>query len=301
MKKIMVVALAGLMMISVTACRKGGQKEATEKEKPSFKIGAIPDQNASELNRNMGEMAEYLSEATGIKVEFIPSVEYAALVTGFERGEIKMAWFGGLTGVQARAVAPGSEAIVQRPMDAKFKSVFITQKDLDVKKLEDLKGKTFTFGSESSTSGSLMPRHFMEEAGIDPEKDLNGAPNYSGNHDKTIALVQSGAFETGALNISVWEKAIKENKVDLNKVDVFYTTPEYFDYNWTINNDENIDEVYGAGTKENIKKALLSMSVDKGGSQAEVLKFFQTDVFVESKNDNYKAIEEVAKKLGMVK
>jgi phosphonate transport system substrate-binding protein len=301
MKKIMIVVLAGLMMISVTACGKGGQKEATEKEKPSFKIGAIPDQNASELNRNMGEMAKYLSEATGIKVEFVPSVEYAALVTGFERGEIKMAWFGGLTGVQARAVAPGSEAIVQRPMDAKFKSVFITQNDLDVKKLEDIKGKTFTFGSESSTSGSLMPRHFMAEAGIDPEKDLNGAPNYSGNHDKTIALVQSGAFETGALNISVWEKAIKENKVDLNKVKVFYTTPEYFDYNWTINNDENIDKVYGAGTKEKIKKALLSMSVDKGGSQAEVLKFFQTDVFVESKNENYKAIEEVAKKLGMIK
>jgi phosphonate transport system substrate-binding protein len=301
MKKIIITAIAGLMMISVTACGKGGQAATTEKEIPSFKIGAIPDQDASELNRNMGEMAKYLSQATGIKVEFVPSVEYAALVTGFERGEIKMAWFGGLTGVQARAVAPGSEAIAQRPIDAKFKSVFIAQKGLDVKKLEDLKGKTFTFGSESSTSGSLMPRHFMTEAGIDPEKDLSGSPNYSGNHDKTIALVQSGAFQTGALNISVWEKAIKEKTVDLTKVKVFYTTPEYFDYNWTINNDENIDEIYGAGTKEKVKQALISMSVDKGGSEAEVLKFFQTDKFIESKNENYKDIEEVGKKLGMVK
>ena len=301
MKKIMAVALAGLMMISVTACGKSGQVDTVEKEKPIFKIGAIPDQNAAELNRNMGEMAKYLSEATGIKVEFVPSVEYAALVTGFERGEVKMAWFGGLTGVQARAVATGSEAIAQRPRDAKFKSVFIAQKNLEVAKLEDLKGKTFTFGSESSTSGSLMPRHFLTEAGIDPEKDFNGAPNYSGNHDKTIALVQSGAFQTGALNISVWEKSLKENKVDLTKVKAFYTTPEYFDYNWTINNDENIDKIYGAGTKEKIKQALFSMSADKGGSQAEVLKFFQTDKFVETKNENYKAIEEVGKKLGMVK
>lgn len=301
MKKIMLAILAVSMIISVTACGKNGQKATTKKEMPIFKIGAIPDQNASELNRNMGEMAKYLSETTGIKVEFVPSVEYAALVTSFERGDIKMAWFGGLTGVQARAVAQGSEAIAQRPRDAKFKSVFIAQKDLDVKKLEDLKGKSFTFGSESSTSGSLMPRHFLTKAGIDPEKNFNGAPNYSGNHDKTIALVQSGAFQTGALNISVWEKAIKENKVDLTKVKAFYTTAEYFDYNWTINNDENIDNVYGAGTKEKIKQALLSMTADKGGSQAEVLKFFQTDKFVETNNENYKEIEEVGKKLGMVK
>lgn len=301
MKKIMLAALVALMMVSVTACGKSGQATSKEKEKPSFKIGAIPDQNAAELNRNMDEMAKYLSEATGIKVEFVPSIEYAALVTGFERGEIKMAWFGGLTGVQARAVAKGSEAIVQRPMDAKFKSVFIAQKGLDVKSLEDIKGKTFTFGSESSTSGSLMPRHFLTEAGINPETDFSGAANYSGNHDKTIALVQSGAFETGALNISVWEKALKEKKVDLTNVKAFYTTPEYFDYNWTINNDENIDKVYGEGTKEKIKQALLSMSAGNGGSEAEVLKFFQTDNFVETKNENYKAIEKVAKKLGMVK
>ena len=301
MKKIMLSALALLMIVSVTACGKSGQATSPEKEKPSFKIGAIPDQNAAELNRNMDEMAKYISEATGIKVEFVPSVEYAALVTGFERGEIKMAWFGGLTGVQARAISKGSEAIAQRPRDAKFKSVFIAQKDLEVAKLEDLKGKTFTFGSESSTSGSLMPRHFLTEAGINPETDFSGASNYSGNHDKTIALVQSGAFQTGALNISVWEKSLKEKKVDLTKVKAFYTTPEYFDYNWTINNDENIDKIYGAGTKEKIKQAILSMSTDKGGSQAEVLKFFQTDKFIETKNENYKVIEDVARKLGMVK
>jgi phosphonate transport system substrate-binding protein len=302
MKKVMATVLAGLMMISMTACGNSGQTTTdTPKDKPAFKIGAIPDQAAAELNRNMDEMAKYLSEKTGLKVEFVPSVDYAALVTGFEREEIQMSWFGGLTGVQARAVAPGSEAIAQRPMDAKFKSVFIAQKDLEVTKLEDLKGKTFTFGSESSTSGSLMPRHFLTEAGIDPETDFNGGPNYSGNHDKTIALVQGGSFQTGALNISVWEKSLKENKVDLTKVTAFYTTPEYFDYNWTINNGENIDKIYGKGTKEKVKQALLDMNLEAGGSQAEVLKFFQTDKFVETNNDNYKAIQEVGKKLGMVK
>lgn len=297
MKKIVEAIIIGLMMVSMTACSKS---EQTVEEKPVLKIGAIPDQSAAELNKNMGEVAKYLGEETGLKVEYVPSVDYAALVTAFERGEVQLVWFGGLTGVQARAVTPGAEAIAQRPMDAKFKSVFIAQKDLNVSKLEDIKGKSFTFGSESSTSGSLMPRYFLTQAGINPEEDFNGKPNYSGSHDKTIKLVESGAFETGALNISVWEKTVKEEKVDLNKVKVFYTTPEYFDYHWTINKPEVMDK-YGKDAKENIKKALLEMSVDKGGSQAEALKFFQTDKFVETKNDNYKAIEEVAKGLKMIK
>jgi phosphonate transport system substrate-binding protein len=297
MKKIVVAIIAGLMMFSMTACSKNKQ---TIKEKPVLKIGAIPDQSAAELNKNMDEVAKYLGEETGLEVEYVPSVDYAALVTAFERGEVQLVWFGGLTGVQARAVTPGAEAIAQRPMDAKFKSVFIAQKDLNVSKLEDIKGKTFTFGSESSTSGSLMPRYFLTQAGINPEEDFNGKPNYSGSHDKTIKLVESGAFETGALNISVWEKTIKEEKVDLNKVKVFYTTPEYYDYHWTINKQEVMDK-YGKDSKESIKKALLEMSVEKGGSQAEALKFFQTDKFIETKNDNYEAIEEVGKSLKMIK
>lgn len=303
MKKILIALLTLLMIFSLAACsqKKETEGKAVKSEKQVFKIGAIPDQNVAELNKSMETMAKHLSEKTGLDVQFVPSVDYAALVTAFERGEMQLVWFGGLTGVQARAVAQGSDAIAQRPIDAQFKSVFITQKNMNLTKIEDVKGKTFTFGSESSTSGSLMPRYFLTQAGINPETDFNGKPNYSGSHDKTIKLVESGAFETGALNISVWEKAIKEGTVDLNKVKVFYTTPEYYDYHWTINKPENIDKVYGEGTKDKIKEAILSMSLENGKEQEEVLKFFQTDKFIETKNENYKAIEEVAKSLGMVK
>jgi phosphonate transport system substrate-binding protein len=299
LKKIVIAILAGIITFSLTACSKNNIEnnnagKPNPKESPVFKIGAIPDQNAADLSRNMGDIAKYLSEKTGLKVEYIPSVDYAALVTAFERGEMQLAWFGGLTGVQARAITPNSEAFAQRPIDEKFQAVYIAQKDLNVSKLQDLKGLSFTFGSESSTSGHLMPRYFLMEAGIDPEKDLDGKPNYSGSHDKTIKLVESGAFKAGALNVSVWEKTVKEGKVDLNKVKVFYTSPNFYDYNWTIN---DVDKVYGAGTKDKIRQAILSM----GPGQAEVLKFFQTDKFIEAKNDNYKAIETVAKKLGIIK
>ncbi|MFZ5967065.1 MAG: putative selenate ABC transporter substrate-binding protein [Bacillota bacterium] len=295
MKKVISLLLALFMIVSLTACaQKTPENAPAPTEKPVFKIGAIPDQNASELNKNMESVAKYLREKTGLQVEYVPSVDYAALVTAFEREEMQLVWFGGLTGVQARNAVPGAEAIAQRPRDAEFQSVFIAQKDLDINTLKDLKGKTFVFGSESSTSGHLMPRYFLIEAGIDPVKDFNGEPNFSGSHDKTIKLVESGAFESGALNISVWEKTVSEGKVDLNKVKVFYTTPTYYDYNWTINDG---DKAFGEGTKAKVKEALLSMD----NEQADVLQFFQTDKFIETKNENYAAIETVAKQLGIIK
>jgi phosphonate transport system substrate-binding protein len=296
MKKQLAILLGMMMVLFLAAC--GNSEDDTVEsdngsesaEVETIKIGMIPDQNTADLNRSMDDFAADLAEKTGFEVEFVPSVDYAALVTAFERGEIQLAWFGGLTGVQARNLVPEAEAIAQRPIDEKFESVFIAQADLEITSLEELKGKTFTFGSESSTSGHLMPRYFMMEAGIDPNTDLDGTPNYSGSHDKTYKLVESGAFQTGALNISVWEAAVEEGKVDTDKVKVFYTTPHYYDYNWTVN---KMDEA----TKAKLKEAILSM---KSGDN-EVMDLLSAEQFIETNNENYSAIEKVAKELEIIK
>jgi len=303
MKNLFTAGITLLLLLLLTAC--SGKEEAeqndkaaesaTEKTEEVFKIGAIPDQNAADMNRSLSKLADYLSEKTDLKVEYVPSVDYAALVTAFERGEIQLAWFGGLTGVQARNIVPDAEAIAQRPMDEEFHSVFIAGTNTNIKSLEDLKGQSFTFGSESSTSGHLMPRYFLEEAGINPEKDFDGQPNYSGSHDKTYKLVESGSMKAGVLNISVWEAAVAENKVDTNKVDVFYTTPSYYDYHWTIN---VVDEKFGDGTKQKVTDALLSIN---STDQPEIMELFQSDTFIPTTNDNYKAIEQVAKEVGIIK
>jgi phosphonate transport system substrate-binding protein len=285
-----------MLVLSMVACSNDDattEKKVTEKQ--VFNIGMIPDQNVSDLNRSMEDFAAKLAEKTDLEVKFVPSVDYAALVTAFERGEIQLAWFGGLTGVQARNLVPDSEAIAQRPIDEKFQSVFIKQKELSISGITDLKGVSFTFGSESSTSGHLMPRYFIMEEGLNPETDFKGKPNFSGSHDTTYKLVESGAYQAGALNISVWEKAVNEGLVDVNKVDVFYTTPPYYDYNWTVN--KGLDEKYGEGTKDKVKSAILSMTSD----DSEVMTLLQADSFIESNNDNYEAIEEVARQLGIIK
>jgi phosphonate transport system substrate-binding protein len=299
MKKWISMLFIVLLVFSLAACGQKNDKADKEtneiKKEEVFKIGAIPDQNATDLKHGMDAVAKYLSDETGMKVEFVPSVDYAALVTAFQRGEIHLAWFGGLTSVQAMSVAPGSETIAQRPRDAEFHSIFITQTSSNIKKLEDLKGQSFTFGSESSTSGHLMPRYYLMEAGIDPNTDFDGKPNFSGSHDTTYKLIESGAFKAGALNEAVWEEAVKNKKVDVSKVKAFYTTPAFFDYNWTINS--NVNDVFGKNTKNEVKDALLSITTE----QKEITDFWQTDKFVETKNANYEKIEKVAKELNIIK
>ncbi|WP_428911036.1 putative selenate ABC transporter substrate-binding protein [Niallia sp. Krafla_26] len=303
MKKILSISFA-LFVLFLAACSGGtdektedstGSDAATDNTDQVLKIGAIPDQNASDLNRSLSKLAEYITEETGVRAEYVPSVDYSALVTAFERNEIDLAWFGGLTGVQARNRVPEAEAFAQRPMDEEFHSVFIAGADTGIQSLKDLKGKSFTFGSESSTSGHLMPRYFLMEEGIDPEADFDGQPNYSGSHDKTYKLVESGSFDAGALNVSVWESAVAEKKVDTSKVNVFYTTPSYYDYNWTIN---KVDEKFGEGTKEKIKDAILSVN---SSNQPEIMELFQSEKFIETNNENYKAIEDVAREIGIIK
>ena len=196
-----------------------------------FRVAGIPDQNASTLARRYQVLTQYLSDALGVRVEYVPTVDYAATVLAFKRGDVQMAWFGGLTGLQARSAVPGSVVIAQRPRDARFHSKFIVQAGLDVAALEDLAGLSFTFGSESSTSGFLMPSYFLSQAGIDTDDDFKREVNFSGSHDKTWALVESGAFQAGALNEAVWDQAVADGRVDTARVRAFYTTPAYFDYN----------------------------------------------------------------------
>jgi phosphonate transport system substrate-binding protein len=287
----LLIALA-LLILGCLAC--GPSTEA-----PVLKIGGIPDQDASLLARRYDGFASYLSNKLDVPVEYVPSVDYAAVVTAFSQDQLQIAFFGGLTGVQARLQNPGAQAIAQRENDAKFHSKFIARADLPLQSLEDLKaqasGLTITFGSPSSTSGHLMPRYYLIEAGIDPENDFREEPSFSGSHDATWQLVESGAFDIGALNEDVWDRGVREGTVDTTRVKEFYTTPDYFDYNWTVR--AGLDEVYGEGFTARLQQALLDLNPQE---HAEILELFSTGKFITTSNANYQAIEDVARKLELI-
>lgn len=275
------------LIVNLTSCAGNDPAE------PVFRIAGIPDQNMSDMARRYDEFTEYLSEALHVPVEYFPTTDYAATVTAFARGDVQMAWFGGLTGVQARSYVPGSVAIAQRQRDTMFHSVFIHNSSVEVNKLEDLKGLRFAFGSESSTSGHLMPRSFLVSVGIDIEKDFNGPPIFSGSHDKTWLMVQGGGAQAGVLSEAVWQKAITTGKVDSSKVQQFHTSSPYFDYNWTIRGD--VDHVFGHGFSDGVSKVIIDME------EPELLGLFSANTFIESNNANYVEIEEIARSLGIIR
>ncbi len=266
---------------------------------PVLKVGGIPDQDVARLTRRYQIFSDYLAKEMGVDVEYVPSANYAAVVTSFGQGDLQLAFFGGLTGVQARLQNPGAVAIAQRERDAEFHSKFISRAELDLSSLEELKEQasdlSITFGSESSTSGHLMPRHFLAKAEIDPETDFRVPPSYSGSHDNTWVLVQSGAYDVGALSEEVWERAVEANTADPTLVKEFYTTPPYLDYNWTVQGD--LDEAYGEGFTERLKAALLKLNTSE---HADILGLFSTEGFIETDNGNYSTIEDVARELGII-
>lgn len=287
------IALLAALALLTTGC--GG----TGGDQPEpLLLGGIPDQDVAVLEERFGGLAEYLSAEVGIPVRYQPATDYAAVVTAFANGDIKLGWFGGLTGVQARLETPGAQAVAQRPIDKEFRSVFVVRADDPATDLAGLAGHSFTFGSESSTSGHLMPRSFLTEAGIDPDTDFNGRPGYSGSHDKTWKLVEAGSFQAGVLNESVWDRAVAQGQVDTTKVRELQRTPPYVDYHWVVHPE--IDEEYGAGTTARIVDALLRM--DRAGGEApRILELFEDTAFVETQNSNYDKIEQVARSLGLIR
>jgi len=280
MKKVLMV-LSGVFLSSIVFAQ------------DVFRVSAIPDENPTELHRKFAPLGKYLASEIKMKVEFIPVTDYAAVVEGLAAKKLDMAWFGGFTFVQARLRTGNANPIVQREEDRVFTSKFIANAASGINSLADLKGKTFTFGSVSSTSGSLMPRYFLLQNKLVPEKDFRRVA-YSGAHDATALQVESGKVDAGVLNASVWEKLVGDRKVDPAKVKVFWTTPTYFDYNWTVRGD------LGPALVKKLTDAFLKLDA-RNPAHKEILDLQRASKFIVSHPDNYKGIESAARDAGLLK
>jgi phosphonate transport system substrate-binding protein len=258
-----------------------------------FRVTTIPEEAATEQIRKFTPLANYLEQKLGVKVEFTPVNDYPAAVEALVNKKVDLVWFGGFTHVQANLRSGGKIVpLAQREEDTKFQSVFIAKTNSGIKTLNDMKGKQISFGSQSSTSGHLMPRSFLLQAGLNPEKDFRRIA-YSGAHDATIASVVSGKVDAAALDITVWRKFVSENKVDTKDVDVFYTTPPYFNYNWSVHTD------MPAAMQDRVKKAILDLNPNDP-AQAEILKLNRATRYVPTSPENYKGLEAAARSAGLL-
>jgi phosphonate transport system substrate-binding protein len=262
----------------------------------TFVFTAIPDQDESKLIERFGKVAAYLAKELGVETKYIPVKSYAAAVTAFRNNQVQLAWFGGLSGVRARSLVEGSKAIAQGAEDPAFETYIIAHSSTGLNASDSfpmgIKGKTFTFGSKGSTSGRLMPEYYIRnELGGSPDNVFSKV-GFSGNHSKTIALVQSGAYQVGAVNFQVWIDELKDGKIDESKVSVIWKTPPYPDYQWSIRGD--VDKTFGVGFTERVTKALLSMS------DPDLLASFPRSSFIPASNADYQPILDVAKQIKLI-
>lgn len=257
-----------------------------------LRVSAIPDEAPTELLRKFQPLGAYLEQELDMKVEFTPVADYPAVVEALATDRLDLAWLGGFTFVQVYLKTGNALPLVQREQDAQFTSNFITANP-QVHSLADLQGKTFAFGSISSTSGSLMPRYFMLQDGIKPEAFFSRI-GYSGAHDATAAWVQAGRVDAGVLNASVWDKLVTSGKVDTDKVRVFATTPPYYDYNWTVRG--TLDPTLA----EKIRQAFLALD-PANPTHKTILDLQSASRFIETEPANYKGIEEAARAAELLK
>lgn len=267
----------------------------------TLRISAIPDQDPDALTEREEAFAAHLTEVLGIDVEYVPVPDYAASVTLFGAGDLDLVFYGGLTGVQAQLQNPGATVVAQRDIDPVFTSVFIAHAEAGIEPADSVDGlsafagKRFTFGSETSTSGRLMPSYFLSQAGV-AEADLAGEPGFSGSHDATIELVASGSYEGGALNSQVWRSRLEAGEVDTDAVTEVLVSPEYHDYHWLLRGDA--DERFGDGFTQQLTDAMLTMHESEEG--LAVVESYGAEQFIEANGEDYQQIEEVARELGLI-
>jgi len=266
---------------------------ATVHAQPVFRVSTIPEEAATEQVRKFTPIANYLSKRLGMKVEFTPVSDYPAAVEALVNRKVDLVWLGGFTHVQAQIRSGGRIVpLAQREEDTKFQSVFIAKTDSGIRTLADLKGRQISFGSQSSTSGHLMPRHFLLQAGLTPEKDFRRVA-YSGAHDATIASVVSGKVDAAALDITVWRKFANENRVDTRAVNVFHTTPTFFNYNWSMHADAPAD------LRERVKQALLDLDPATPEGK-EILQLNRATRYIPTAPENYKGLEAAGRSAGLI-
>jgi phosphonate transport system substrate-binding protein len=280
-----------------------------------LRFSGIPDSDKRDLSKQYEVVSAYLAKELGLRVEFVNVPDYNGAVTALAANKIDFAWLGGVTAVQSEERTKNAVTFVAtRDTDLAFKSYFVAHKSLvesgrfrkveslDYGKIDQLKAlvpafkqSSFTFGDKLSTSGHFMPRHFLGEAGLDPETAFASKPGFQlqGGHSATLKAVASGAFDLGVLNYASWEMADDATKAAAPVVAV---SPAFVDYCWVAHNRVGKDAI------ASLRKAFVQLDA-KNPAHEPVLKVFSASKFVDADPklwDGMRAVMKAARERGVV-
>lgn len=269
-----------------------------ESRDPALRITALPDSKTTELDPKYRLVASHLSEVLEVEVEYVPVADYAASVEAFKNGDVQLAWFGGVSGVQARDAVPGSRAIAYGTIDPQFRSYFVAHASAGIEPSSEfpmgLEGKRFTFGAAGSTSGRVMPEHFLREiTGKSPEAFFGEVNMNGGKHPIVAKNVEKGVYDAGVLNFQTYENMVDSGELDPEQCVKIWETPPYADYNWTAHPD--LDFKFGKGFTDRLQTALTSIE------DPVLLDALQRpDGLIPAKNSDFDRIEAICAEIGFI-
>jgi phosphonate transport system substrate-binding protein len=226
-----VFALTVLLLLS--SCG-GGDAESGAAEPDPLRVGLIPNQSPESVEAQYEPFGDYLSQQLGREVELTVPTSYTAVVEAMVNDELDLAYFGGLTYVQARDrgdVTPLVTEVNPGTGDTTYRTVIIVPPDSDIEEVEDIEGRTFAFGSANSTSGSLYPAIMLQDEGIDYRTDLEEF-TYTGGHDATAQAVANGGVNAGGLEDRILYDLIDKGDVEEDSVRVIEESDPIEGYPW---------------------------------------------------------------------
>ena len=282
------------MLLLLSSCGGGDSSGASAQPKSDepdpLKVGLIPNQNPEKVQAQYEPFGDYLSEQLGREVELTVPTGYPAVVEAMANDELDLAYFGGLTYVQARnraEVTPLVTEINPRTGDTTYRSVIIVPPNSDIQEVEDIKGKTFAFASANSTSGSLYPAIMLQNAGVDYRTDLEEFA-YTGGHDATAQAVANGGVDAGGLEDRILYNLIDKGDIEEGSVRIIEESDPIEGYPWAVRN------ALSDNLKEQIVQAFL------GIEDATLLDLLRAEGYKRVEPEDYDFVEEKARELDLL-
>ncbi len=285
-----VAVVFALLLVVAAGCGGASEEGSDAQAQEPLRVGLVPNQNPEKVQAEYEPLGDYLSKELGTEVELSVPASYNAVVEAMASGELDLAYFGGLTYVQAREraeVHPLVTEINPRTHDTTYRSVVIVPADSPVREVSELRGQDFAFGSVSSTSGSLYPSIMLKEAGVDYRTDL-GETTYTGGHDATAQAVAGGRVDAGGIEDRILYRLQEEGAIEEDSVRVIEESEPIQGYPWVVR-DDLPDDLEGA-----IVDAYLNMEDPK------LLDLLAAEGYERVEAEDYDYVEEQARELDLL-